>query len=53
MRQKNAKKIRQEMRAAAPDMLVMFHTYFVKPKPRWVPKWLWSFGLNRFVYIPK
>jgi len=53
MSHKNAKKQRQLLKRHSPELLVMFHEYFVKEKPRWMPGFIWRWRLSRYVYIPK
>lgn len=54
MNGKVAKKIRRDFRRGyEQDMheLAQAHYKFLKTKPKWVPMWLWIFGLSFFVKI--
>lgn len=54
MNQRKAKKIRQEARRiyrGSMEELAKVHSQFLKPKPKWVPMWLWIAGLKIFVKI--
>jgi hypothetical protein len=56
MNQKKAKKIRKEYRHEvkkymdSQGLLELFRL-IVKPKPRWMPKWIWLKGIKFFINV--
>ena len=56
MSQKKDKKLRKQYRKDVEDFLKdggLYELYelIVKPKPRFVPKWLWMFGVKIFMNV--
>lgn len=53
MSEKQSKRTRQAVKKHTPELLVKFHEYFIRPKPKWQPNWFWKWRLSRYVYMPK
>lgn len=56
MNGKQSKKMRKEARRIYENTMkemAEFHSRFLKPKPKWVPMFLWLAGLRIFVKIKK
>ncbi|MCK5606706.1 hypothetical protein KAR91_32690 [Candidatus Pacearchaeota archaeon] len=56
MNQKKAKGLRKQYRKEVEDFLKnggLYELYelIVKPKPRWIPQWLWLLGAKVFINI--
>jgi hypothetical protein len=56
MRQQQSKKLRKEYRKQVNEYLehqglLELFQLIVKPKPKWVPKWLWVWGIKRFINV--
>jgi hypothetical protein len=56
MRQQQSKKLRKEYRKQVNEYLehqglLELFQLIVKPKPKWVPKRLWIWGIKRFINV--
>ena len=55
MSQKRSKKLRQyyrrDVRHLAKERAQYFYQEILKPRPRWVPRWLWKRMLKIFIRI--
>jgi hypothetical protein len=52
LRREARREIDKEYRDRVREIADMHHR-FLKPRPRWVPEWLWMKGLGIFIHIKK